>query len=95
MTSLLSAQGLSRRFGGVQAVQNMGLDVEKGSIIGLIGLIGPNGAGKSTLFNLLSGVKCPPSGSVAYNGQDVTRLAPFRRARLPCPSSNSLRQMAV
>lgn len=79
MTALLSAEGLSRRFGGVQAVQNMRLDVDRGSVTGLIG---PNGAGKSTLFNLLSGVIRPNSGSVAYNGQDVTRLAPFRRARL-------------
>ena len=79
MTAMLSANGLSRRFGGVQAVQNMGLDIAKGSITGLIG---PNGAGKSTLFNLLSGVIRPNTGSVTYNGQDITRLAPFRRARL-------------
>lgn len=79
MTALLSAQGLSRRFGGVQAVQDMGLNVERGSITGLIG---PNGAGKSTLFNLLSGVIRPQTGTVAYNGQDITGLAPFRRARM-------------
>lgn len=79
MTNMLSATGLSRRFGGVQAVNDMRLEVAKGSITGLIG---PNGAGKSTLFNLLSGVVRPHSGRVTYNGQDITRLAPFRRARL-------------
>lgn len=79
MTALLSASGLSRRFGGVQAVENMGLDVATGSITGLIG---PNGAGKSTLFNLLSGVIRPQAGHVSYKGRDITRLAPFRRARL-------------
>lgn len=79
MSSMLSARGLSRRFGGVQAVHDMGLDVTQGAITGLIG---PNGAGKSTLFNLLSGVIRPQSGVVHYKGQDITRLAPFRRARL-------------
>ena len=79
MSAILSAEGLSRRFGGVQAVADMSLDVEPGSITGLIG---PNGAGKSTLFNLLSGVIRPQEGYVTFKGQDVTALAPFRRARL-------------
>ncbi|MGJ8609720.1 MAG: ABC transporter ATP-binding protein [Octadecabacter sp.] len=79
MSAMLSAQGLSRRFGGVQAVHDMGLEVPEGSITGLIG---PNGAGKSTLFNLLSGVIRPQSGTVHYKGQDVTRVAPYKRARL-------------
>ncbi len=79
MSVMLSASGLFRRFGGVQAVSDMGLEVETGSITGLIG---PNGAGKSTLFNLLSGVIRPQAGKVLYKGQDVTRLAPYKRARL-------------
>lgn len=79
MSVMLSASGLSRRFGGIQAVNNMGLEIETGSITGLIG---PNGAGKSTLFNLLSGVIRPQAGKVLYKGQDITRLASFRRARL-------------
>ncbi len=79
MTAILSATGLSRRFGGVQAVRDMGLTVRSGSITGLIG---PNGAGKSTLFNLLSGVIQPQTGRVNYKGQDITGLPPFRRARL-------------
>jgi branched-chain amino acid transport system ATP-binding protein len=56
MTALLSATDLSRSFGGVHAVRDMGIEVQEGSITGLIG---PNGAGKSTLFNLLSGVIRP------------------------------------
>ncbi|MET4129780.1 ABC transporter ATP-binding protein [Roseovarius sp. MBR-6] len=79
MTTLLQARGMSRRFGGVQAVREMSLDVDRGSVTGLIG---PNGAGKSTLFNLLSGVVRADAGEVRLNGQDVTRLAPWRRARL-------------
>jgi len=78
MTALLSATDLSRSFGGVHAVRDMGIEVQEGSITGLIG---PNGAGKSTLFNLLSGVIKPQSGTVLYNGEDITKLAPFRRAR--------------
>lgn len=78
MTALLSATDLSRSFGGVHAVRNMGIEVQEGSITGLIG---PNGAGKSTLFNLLSGVIRPHSGTVVYSGKDITTLAPFRRAR--------------
>lgn len=79
MSVILSANGLSRRFGGVQAVHDMKIDVATHSITGLIG---PNGAGKSTLFNLLSGVVRPQTGTVWYNGTNITRLAPFRRARL-------------
>lgn len=78
MTALLSATGLSRSFGGVHAVRDMSVEVQEGSITGLIG---PNGAGKSTLFNILSGVIRPQSGTVVYNGEDITTLAPFRRAR--------------
>lgn len=78
MTALLSATDLSRSFGGVHAVRDMGIEVQEGSITGLIG---PNGAGKSTLFNLLSGVIRPQSGTVLYSGEDITKLAPFRRAR--------------
>ena len=79
MSPLLEARGMSRSFGGVKAVRDMSLDVERGTITGLIG---PNGAGKSTLFNLLSGVIRADAGEVRLKGQDITRLAPWRRARL-------------
>jgi len=79
MSPLLHARAMSRSFGGVQAVRAMSLEVERGTITGLIG---PNGAGKSTLFNLLSGVIRADAGEVRLDGQDITRLAPWRRARL-------------
>ncbi len=75
---MLQAKNLSRSFGGIHAVRDMSIEVEQGSITGLIG---PNGAGKSTLFNLLSGVIRPHSGQVTYNGNDITKLAPYLRAR--------------
>ncbi|WP_338664756.1 ABC transporter ATP-binding protein [Pararoseomonas sp. SCSIO 73927] len=75
--SLLRAEGLSRRFGGLLAVDNASLEVPEG---GLIGLIGPNGAGKTTLFSLLSGFLAPSAGRVTFRGEDVTAEPPHRRA---------------
>ena len=75
--SLLVAEGLSRRFGGLLAVDNASLSVREG---GLVGLIGPNGAGKTTLFSLLSGFLPPSTGRVTFDGADVTAEAPHRRA---------------
>lgn len=66
----LSIQGISKSFGGVQAVDNCSFDVEKGSITGLIG---PNGAGKTTTFSIISGFIRPDSGKVFLDGKDVTR----------------------
>ena len=77
--TVLSGAGLSRSFGGVHAVVDMGFELKRNSITGLIG---PNGAGKSTLFNLVSGVDRPKQGSVILNGQDISRLDAYKRARL-------------
>ncbi|MEM8729515.1 MAG: ABC transporter ATP-binding protein [Pseudomonadota bacterium] len=71
--TILSIQGLCRAFGAVKAVDDVSLEIRKGSITGLIG---PNGAGKSTLFNLLTGALRPDRGIVRLNGQDITGLAP-------------------
>jgi len=79
MAEVLRAQGLSVRFGGVQAVSSLDLSVQRGE---LIGLIGPNGAGKTTALKLMTGVQRPDEGSVFLNGEDVTRLPVHRRARL-------------
>lgn len=73
---ILRADGLSKRFGGLKAVDNVSFEVER---LGVTSVIGPNGAGKSTLFNLLSGSFFPDSGSVFINAKDVTRLNPEMR----------------
>ena len=75
---LLQASGLSKRFGGVRAVQDISLDIPRGSVFAIIG---PNGAGKSTLLNLLSGVFRPDAGTVTFDGVDVTRVRAHRRVR--------------
>ena len=76
---ILELAGLSRRFGGVVAVDGVTLAVGEGE---LLGLIGPNGAGKTTLLDMVSGFQTVDAGTVRLGGRDVTRSAPHRRARL-------------
>ena len=71
--ALLSLQGLTKSFGGLTAVKNLTFDLEQGSIVSLIG---PNGAGKSTVFNVITGVYQPTSGSVLFDGRDISGLKP-------------------
>jgi branched-chain amino acid transport system ATP-binding protein len=78
MTMLLAIEGLSKRFGGLAAVQDLSFNVEEHEILGLIG---PNGAGKSTLFNLINGVFAPDSGRIVFRGFDITGMPPYRVAR--------------
>jgi branched-chain amino acid transport system ATP-binding protein len=73
MTELLSVAGLSKRFGGLQAVSDLSFRVGEGEILGIIG---PNGAGKTTAVNLISGVIKPTSGRVLLAGADATGMAP-------------------
>lgn len=75
---VLSAQGLTKRFGGVVAVNDITLDLHAGEVLAVIG---PNGAGKSTLVNLLSGNLKPTSGSIQMNGEDVTTAPAHVMAR--------------
>lgn len=79
MTILLSLQGVSKRFGGLQALSNVTFDLPEGQILGLIG---PNGAGKTTLFNVINGVYPPEEGRVIFRDKDVTRAKPYDHARL-------------
>ncbi len=76
--SLLVCQKLHKVFGGLIAVNQVDLKVEKGEIVGLIG---PNGAGKTTLFNLITGFLPPTSGAITYDGNAVTRLPPHLLGR--------------
>ena len=75
---ILETRGLSKRFRGFTAVDNVDLSVETGSIHALVG---PNGAGKTTLFNMLSGFVRPTAGKVSFAGSDITHLAPDQIAR--------------
>lgn len=68
--TILRTENLSKRFGGVTAVDDLSLEIEKGIIAGLIG---PNGAGKTTLFNLLTGFHKPDSGKIIFNEEEITK----------------------
>jgi branched-chain amino acid transport system ATP-binding protein len=72
---LLEIEKLSKSFGGVKAVNCITFNLNEGEILGLIG---PNGAGKSTVFNLISGVDKPDAGTIKFEGQDITAIAPFK-----------------
>jgi branched-chain amino acid transport system ATP-binding protein len=75
----LEVRGMTRRFGGLIAVNEVSFDVRRGEIFGLIG---PNGAGKTTLFNLMTGLTPPSSGSLSYEGRDITNQPPHKIAAL-------------
>ncbi len=75
MTALLRTEKLTRRFGGITAVNDCSIEVQQGSITGLIG---PNGSGKTTLFNLITGVYHPDTGDVYLRGQRITGALPHR-----------------
>ena len=75
---LLRVNGVSKRFGGLLAVDNVSLDVEAGRITALIG---PNGAGKTTLFAMISGFLAPSNGRIHHRGEDITGVPPYRLAR--------------
>ena len=78
MSALLEVADLSKRFGGVQAVQGLSFTIAEGEILGLIG---PNGAGKSTVFNLSNGIFPPDRGRIVFRGTDITGEPSYRVAR--------------
>jgi branched-chain amino acid transport system ATP-binding protein len=77
--ALLDVHDVEVRFGGVHALQGVDLDVEEGRVTGLIG---PNGAGKTTLFNVICGLQPPTRGTVIFDGEDITGVRAYKRARL-------------
>jgi len=77
VSALLAASGISKRFGGVQALVEVSFSITQGEIYGLIG---PNGAGKTTLFNLLTGIYAPDSGRFAFDGNKLSGLKPHQVA---------------
>jgi len=95
VTALLSCRALTRRFGGLVALDGLDVDVEAGTVLGLIG---PNGSGKTTFFNVLTGVFPASAGSIRFDAAPITDLPPqgiyrigiartFQRSRLCLPLS--------
>jgi len=72
---LLEVENLTKRFGGLTAIKNVSFHIDEGE---MVGIIGPNGAGKTTLFNLISGFLEPDSGTVKFEGENITGLAPHK-----------------
>ncbi len=87
MTVVLSVEGISKRFGGLQALTDVTFSAEEGEILGLIG---PNGAGKTTLFNIINAVYRPDVGRVVFRGQDLSGLQPHDVARLGIARTNQI-----
>jgi branched-chain amino acid transport system ATP-binding protein len=77
--SLLVAEGVTKRFAGITALNQVGIEVGEGEIVGLIG---PNGAGKTTFFNCLLGILKPDGGSIKFGEHDLSRVPTYRRSRL-------------
>ncbi|HLO10563.1 MAG TPA: ATP-binding cassette domain-containing protein, partial [Desulfobacteria bacterium] len=76
---LLEAEGITKRFGGLTAVEDVSFTVKEGEILSIIG---PNGAGKSTLFNCITGFYRPDAGKVLFRGKDITAASAHRICKL-------------
>jgi branched-chain amino acid transport system ATP-binding protein len=83
-TTVLKVASVSKRFGGLQALSDVGITIEQGQVYGLIG---PNGAGKTTFFNVLTGLYTPDSGTFELGGKPYRRR---RASRAPSRTSASL-----
>lgn len=78
-SALLKVSGLSKNFGGVQAIADLSFELVKGE---LLGLIGPNGSGKTTAVNLITGFVKPSKGDINFQGNNITGMAPYKIVRL-------------
>ena len=76
---MLRLENVTKRFGGLIAVDDVSLEIKQGEFVGIVG---PNGSGKTTLFNIISGVYYPEEGRVLFEGRDITRFPPYKRAPL-------------
>ena len=79
MSTILEVSGVSKAFGSLKVIDGFDFELAKGEALGIIG---PNGAGKSTLFNLITGSLKPNSGSIRFEGVDITQFPAYRRCRL-------------
>ena len=79
MSTILEVAGLSKTFGSLKVIDGFDFELAEGEALGIIG---PNGAGKSTLFNLITGSLHPNSGSIMFEGVDITQIPAYRRCRL-------------
>jgi len=79
MGVLLEVKNLTKKFGGLTAVNDFSFDIMQGEFVGLIG---PNGAGKTTVFNLISGFEKPTSGKIRFDGIDITGMRPYKIVNL-------------
>jgi len=79
MVEILRVENVTKRFGGLIAVNNVSFSIEEGEIVGLIG---PNGAGKTTLFNVISGYYKPDRGKIYFKGRDITGKPPYEVAKM-------------
>jgi len=79
MSTILEVAGISKTFGSLKVIDDFDFELAEGEALGIIG---PNGAGKSTLFNLITGSLQPNSGSIRFEGADITQIPAYRRCRL-------------
>ena len=86
--AILKLENVTKRFGGLVAVNDVSLEIENGESIGIVG---PNGSGKTTLYNLISGVFPVDEGRILFEGIDITPLPPYKRAPLGIARSDFLK----
>ena len=79
MAKLLEVQGVTKKFGGLVAINDLSFHLEEGEVLGLMG---PNGSGKTTIFNIIMGDFLPDSGKILFKGEDITRYPTFKRVKI-------------